>query len=229
MRRKVSINMPEKSSPKVSIRQIKAARALLDWPQETLASAANVSIPTIKRLEAHDGPLGGRIDTGDRIKSALEKAGIEFIDEDGGGPGVRVRKQIHKKPSKSGPRPFRPQHCGSLPSPYYLYTVPIKAIHVRMARAAVGWGVRELAEKAGVTANTVTRIENGADAKQSTLDSLQRALEAAGVEFTNGEQPGVRLSKAAAAHSAGPASASNPTLSAKAARRRSAKPTEKKR
>ena len=39
-----------------------------------------------------------------------------------------------------------------------------------MARAAVGWGVRELAEKAGVTANTVTRIENGADAKQSTMD-----------------------------------------------------------
>ena len=71
-----------------------------------------------------------------------------------------------------------------------------------MARAAVGWGVRELAEKAGVTANTVTRIENGADAKQSTIDALQRALEAAGIEFTNGEQPGVRLAKAAAAHSA---------------------------
>ena len=37
----------------------------------------------------------------------------------------------------------------------------MKAVQVRMARAAVGWGVRELAEKAGVTANTVTRIENG--------------------------------------------------------------------
>ena len=78
----------------------------------------------------------------------------------------------------------------------------MKAIQLRMARAAVGWGVRELAEKAGVTANTVTRIENGADAKQSTIDALQRALEAAGIEFTNGEQPGVRLAKAAAAHSA---------------------------
>ena len=69
---------------------------------------------------------------------------------------------------------------------------------LRMARAAVRWGVRELAEKAGVTANTVTQIENGADAKQSTMDRLQRALEAAGVEFTNGDQPGVRLTKAAA-------------------------------
>jgi transcriptional regulator with XRE-family HTH domain len=69
-------------------------------------------------------------------------------------------------------------------------------IQLRMARAAVGWGVRELAEKAGITANTVTRIENGADAKQSTMDKLRRALEAAGVEFTNGDQPGVRLTQA---------------------------------
>jgi len=105
----------------------------------------------------------------------------------------------------------------------------MKAIQLRMARAAVGWGVRELAEKAGVTANTVTRIENGADAKQSTMDALQRALEAAGVEFTNGEQPGVRLKKAAAAHSAEPASALNLAVVAKAARRKTAKATEKKR
>ena len=105
----------------------------------------------------------------------------------------------------------------------------MKAIQLRMARAAVGWGVRELAEKAGVTANTVTRIENGADAKQSTMDALQRALEAAGVEFTNGEQPGVRLTKAAAAQSAERASASNPKPSAQAARRKTAKAAEKKR
>ena len=69
----------------------------------------------------------------------------------------------------------------------------MKAVQLRMARAAVRWGVRELAKKAGVAANTVTRIENGADAKQSTMDKLQRILEAAGVEFTNGGQPGVRL------------------------------------
>jgi transcriptional regulator with XRE-family HTH domain len=56
----------------------------------------------------------------------------------------------------------------------------------------MGWGVRELAEKAGVTANTVSRIELGADAKQSTIDAIRRVLEAAGVEFTNGEKLGVR-------------------------------------
>ncbi len=67
----------------------------------------------------------------------------------------------------------------------------MKAVQLRMARAAVGLGVRELAKEAGVTANTVTRIENGADAKQSTMDKLQHALEAAGVEFIdeNGSGP----------------------------------------
>jgi transcriptional regulator with XRE-family HTH domain len=86
----------------------------------------------------------------------------------------------------------------------------MKAVQIRMARAAAAWSVRELAQKAGVTANTVSRIENGADAKQSTIDALQRALELAGVEFTNGDQPGVRLAKSAAALSAGLARGSRP-------------------
>src|SRR5205823_67637 len=94
---KVSNAMPQKSILKVSIRQIKAARALLAWSQEQLAAAAEVSIPTIKRLEAQDGPLGGRNETGLKIRSALESAGVEFIEENGGGPGVRLRKRHSKK------------------------------------------------------------------------------------------------------------------------------------
>jgi predicted transcriptional regulator len=92
--------MPQKSIPKVSIRQIKAGRALLAWSQEQLAAAADVSIPTIKRLEAQDGPLGGRTETGFKICSALEAAGIEFIDEDGGGSGVRLRERRRPKTLK---------------------------------------------------------------------------------------------------------------------------------
>ena len=49
------------------------------------------------RLEAKDGPLGGRSDTGRKIRHALEIAGIEFIDENGGEPGVRLRKRQPKK------------------------------------------------------------------------------------------------------------------------------------
>ena len=78
---------------KVSIKQIKAARALIGWSQEELADAANVSLPTVKRLEAADGLLGGRISTVENIRCALETAGVEFIDENGGGPGVRLRKR----------------------------------------------------------------------------------------------------------------------------------------
>jgi DNA-binding XRE family transcriptional regulator len=59
-----------------------AARALLDWSQEQLASAADVSIPTIKRLEAGDGS--------EKILNSLAAAGVEFIEENGGGPGVRL-------------------------------------------------------------------------------------------------------------------------------------------
>ncbi len=73
----------------------------------------------------------------------------------------------------------------------------MKAIQLKMARAAVGLGVRELAELAGVTANTITRIENGADAKQSTLDALQAVLEKDVIFLSDGETtsggPGVRL------------------------------------
>jgi transcriptional regulator with XRE-family HTH domain len=77
--------------------QVKAARALLGWSQEELAAAAEVSLPTIKRLEAHDGALGGRHDTGTKIRAALERGGVEFIDENGGGPGVRLRKLQQNK------------------------------------------------------------------------------------------------------------------------------------
>lgn len=76
---------------KVSIRQIKAARALLSWSQGDLAAAAKVSVPTIKRLEAEDGALGGRPDTVRKLIAALESAGIDFIEGEGGGAGVRLR------------------------------------------------------------------------------------------------------------------------------------------
>ncbi|WP_375780213.1 helix-turn-helix domain-containing protein [Bradyrhizobium sp. ma5] len=79
---------------KVSIRQIKAARALLNWSQEQLAVAAGISIPTVKRLEAQDGQLGGREGTATKILNSMRAAGVEFIDENGGGPGVRLRKPI---------------------------------------------------------------------------------------------------------------------------------------
>jgi transcriptional regulator with XRE-family HTH domain len=107
---------------------------------------------------------------------------------------------------------------------FYLDSVQMKAVQLRMARAAVGWGVRELAKKAGVTANTVTRIELGADAKQSTIEALQRTLEAAGIEFIpqNGGGPGARLRNPVAA----PDRASKPLAKSKAPPRQKERPSE---
>ena len=81
------------SIEKLSIRQVKAARALLAWSQTDLANASGVSEPTIARLESQDSDtLGGRASTSDAIRRALEAAGVQFIEENGGGPGVRLRK-----------------------------------------------------------------------------------------------------------------------------------------
>src|SRR3954469_10876157 len=88
---KVSI-MSKMSILKVSIRQVKAARALLGWSQDDLARAAEVSIPTIKRLEASDGSLGGRDQTVQKIITAVASAGVDFLSENGSGQGVRLRK-----------------------------------------------------------------------------------------------------------------------------------------
>ena len=77
----------------VTIKQIKAARALLGWSQEDLAEHSAISEPTIARLESADGPIAGRPNTAEKIRAALERAGIDFIDENGGGPGVRLRKR----------------------------------------------------------------------------------------------------------------------------------------
>lgn len=74
----------------------------------------------------------------------------------------------------------------------------LTAVQVRMARAALGWGVRDLAAKADVNANTVTRIENGCDATVGVLTRLKEALENAGIVFldpgeSKGDGFGVRL------------------------------------
>jgi DNA-binding XRE family transcriptional regulator len=72
-------------------------------------------------------------------------------------------------------------------------------LQCRMARAALGMGVRDLAIAAKVASDTVVRFERGDELKERTVDAIRQALESAGVEFTNGERPGVRLSAKIAA------------------------------
>jgi transcriptional regulator with XRE-family HTH domain len=67
-----------------------------------------------------------------------------------------------------------------------------------MARAGLGWGIRELARAAKVSVDTVVRFERGEELKERTVEALQRAFEAAGLEFINGDRPGLRLGSRAA-------------------------------
>lgn len=71
--------------------QIRAARALLRWEQKDLAEKSGVSEQTIIRLEKMVGQVSGQISTVQAIRNAFETAGVEFIDANGGGPGVRLR------------------------------------------------------------------------------------------------------------------------------------------
>ena len=74
----------------------------------------------------------------------------------------------------------------------------ITRAQVRMARAALGWGVRELGKRAGVAANTVSRFENGMGMTVKTLEQIQLALESEGIIFIRADDsggPGVRLKK----------------------------------
>lgn len=70
--------------------QCRAARGLLGWNQLDLATNAGVGIVTVRQLEA--GLHKPRRATLSVVRRALEAAGVEFIDENGGGPGVRLRK-----------------------------------------------------------------------------------------------------------------------------------------
>src|SRR5262249_7007120 len=75
--------------------QIRAARGLLGWSQSQLAKRAGMSLPTVKRMETGTGPKVSD-EARARIQVALEAAGIRFIDENGGGPGVRLRRPLRK-------------------------------------------------------------------------------------------------------------------------------------
>jgi predicted transcriptional regulator len=76
----------------ITIEQIRAARGLVGWSQSELARRAGLSLPTIKRLEAGTG-VHVSDQARSRVQKALELAGVMFISENGGGPGVRRRKQ----------------------------------------------------------------------------------------------------------------------------------------
>ncbi len=77
--------------------QIRAARSLIRWSAEDLARESSLSVATIRRAELSDADTSMTAANDLAVRRALEAAGVEFIDENGGGPGVRLRKPLKPK------------------------------------------------------------------------------------------------------------------------------------
>jgi transcriptional regulator with XRE-family HTH domain len=77
--------------------QIRAARALIRWSAEELALHSSVSVATIRRAELRHEETAMTVANDLAIRRALEAAGVEFINENGGGAGVRLRKRRRKE------------------------------------------------------------------------------------------------------------------------------------
>jgi transcriptional regulator with XRE-family HTH domain len=80
--------------------QIRAARSLIRWSAEDLAGKASLSVATIRRAELTDNETSMTAANDLAVRRALEAAGVEFIDENGGGAGVRLRKPAKEKSRK---------------------------------------------------------------------------------------------------------------------------------
>jgi hypothetical protein len=76
----------------ISSAQLRAARALLRWSALDLAKASKIGVATIRRVEVLDGDIPVTAANEIAIRRALEAAGVQFIDENGGGAGVRLRR-----------------------------------------------------------------------------------------------------------------------------------------
>jgi hypothetical protein len=77
--------------------QIRAGRALLRWSAEDLARESTLGVTTIRRAELAEGKTSMTTANDSAVRRTLEAAGVEFIDENGGGPGVRLKKRTRPK------------------------------------------------------------------------------------------------------------------------------------
>jgi ribosome-binding protein aMBF1 (putative translation factor) len=86
-----------KSIPPLTSTQIRAARSLVRWSADDLAKKARLGLATIRRAEQSELETSLTAANDLAVRRALEAAGIEFIDENGGGAGVRFRKAESKR------------------------------------------------------------------------------------------------------------------------------------
>jgi ribosome-binding protein aMBF1 (putative translation factor) len=90
----------KKSISSLTSAQIRAARGLVRWSAEDLAKEAQLGLATVRRAEQSEMETSLTAANDLAVRRALEAAGVEFIDENGGGPGVRLRKPTHPVAAK---------------------------------------------------------------------------------------------------------------------------------
>jgi transcriptional regulator with XRE-family HTH domain len=181
--------------------QLRAARGLLGWSQKELAVEAKVGRATIADFEV--GKRRPYPRTLADLQRTLEAAGVEFVNGDD--LGVKIKRSI-----LMAPRPAvreRPQAAnaqfhgpaeGKAKTPARRAGDQVEATvspeQVKIARELLGWSQAELAAKVGVSETALTLFERE-KRRLLVLDStaLRRALESAGVEFTNFGEAGARL------------------------------------
>jgi transcriptional regulator with XRE-family HTH domain len=169
MRRELSTKIIARITPA----QCRAARALLGITQSELAEAARLGLSTVVDFERGRRQVSGHAIKA--LKDALKRAGVAFS-----GAGVAFSSVSSSTYDNS------------------TMTTPMTNAQIRMARAALNWTVRDLAEATGLHRNTITNIEIGRYAgDQKSLGRIATVLRKAGVDFIdeNGGGPGVRLRK----------------------------------
>jgi transcriptional regulator with XRE-family HTH domain len=183
--------------------QLRAARGLLGWSQKELAMASQVSRATIADFEAGKRQPYAR--TLADLQRSLEFAGVDFVTGDE--LGVKMKRSGLATPRigesataptgldsqlRAAARPASPARYGRRSTDHA--EVAISPEQVKSARELLGWSQGELAGKMGVSETAVSLFERE-KRRLLVLDVsvLRGALEAAGVEFTNDGEPGVRL------------------------------------
>lgn len=86
-----------KTPPPLTSAQIRAARALIRWSAEDLARESGLGVTTIRRAELKLSETQLTRVNDQVVRRTLEAAGVQFIDGNGGGPGVRLQKRRHQK------------------------------------------------------------------------------------------------------------------------------------
>jgi hypothetical protein len=101
MELKIPYGLNKSMQPPLTSAQIRSGRALIRWSAEDLARASRVGLTTIRRAELTDSATSMTAANDLAVRYALELAGVEFIDENGGGAGVRLRNRSEAKAKKA--------------------------------------------------------------------------------------------------------------------------------